>query len=132
MSSKKQHNNPLDGVNAKTMITELVNFYGWDILYAALRLKCFQMNPTIPDCLTFLQKTEWARNKVESFYLHRFKRMPKAHADQFDVKPRELSFSQGIVPGDPMPLTIETIKEMQAQAEENYKAARRSRSRDTR
>ena len=128
MSAKEQLNNPLDGVNAKTMVTELVDFYGWDILYAALRLKCFHQSPTIPSCLTFLKKTEWARNKVEGFYLHYFKRMPKAHAEQFDVKPRELSFAPGIVPRDPMPLTIEIIEEMQAQAEENYKASCRSRS----
>ena len=128
MSIEEQLNNPLDGVSTKTMVTELVDFYDWDILYAALRLKCFHVNPTIPSCLTFLKKTEWARNKVESFYLHRFKRMPKAHADQFEVKPRELFFPQNIVPRDPMPLTIEIIEEMQAQAEENYKASRRSRS----
>ncbi len=129
MSIKNQLNNPLDGVSTKTMVTELVDFYGWEILYAALRLKCFHMNPTIPACLTFLKKTGWARNKVENFYLHRFKRMPKAHADQFGIQPRERSFPQGMVPRDPMPLTIELIQEMQAEAEENYKASRRSRSR---
>ena len=128
MSAKEELNNPLDGVNAKTMVTELVDFYGWDILYAALRLKCFHQSPTIPSCLTFLKKTEWARNKVEAFYLHYFKRMPKGHADQFDVKPRELSFAPEIIPRDPMPLTIEIVEKMQAQAEENYKASRRSRS----
>ena len=129
MSAEKQRNNPLDGVNGKTMLTELVDFYGWDILYAALRIKCFQQNPTLPSCLKFLQKTEWARTKVENFYLHRFKQMPKARADQFDVKPRERSFAPNIVPRDPMPLTVEIIEEMQAQAEKNYKTSCRSRSR---
>ena len=129
MSTEKQLNNPLDGVKTKTMMTELVDFYGWDILYAALRLKCFHQNPTIHGCLTFLKKTEWARNKVESFYLYRFKSMPKAHADQFGIKPRERSFAHGIVPRDPMPLTIRIVEEMQAQSEDNYKAHRQSRSR---
>lgn len=132
MTVEEQQNNPLHGVSAETLVTELVEFYGWDILYAALRFKCIQINPSIPSLLTFLKKTEWARNKIEYFYLYRFKRMPKPRADQFDLKPRERGFADGIVPREPMPLTLEMIEEMQAQAEENYQAtqaARRSRPR---
>jgi uncharacterized protein (DUF2132 family) len=133
MSVSEQRNNPLHGLKAETMMAELVKFYGWDILYAAIGLKCFQTNPTIPSCLTFLKKTEWARLKVENFYLYRFKRMPKASAEQFELKPRERGFANGIVPKEPMPLTVEQIAEMKAQSEKDHKARtsneRRSNSR---
>jgi uncharacterized protein (DUF2132 family) len=117
MSIEEQQNSPLHGLSAETMMTELVEFYGWEILYAAMGLKCFKIQPTIPSCLTFLKKTEWARHKVENFYLYRFKGMPKARDDQFDLKPRERGFANGIVPREPIPLTIEMIEQMKAQSE---------------
>lgn len=125
MSVEEQQNSPLHGLSAETMMTELVEFYGWEILYAAMGLKCFKMNPTIPSCLTFLQKTEWARHKIENFYLYRFKGMPKARDEQFDLNPRERGFAHGIVPREPIPLTVKMIEQMKAQSED----ARRSRSR---
>jgi len=131
MSVEKQRNNPLHGLKAETMVTELVEHYGWDILYAALGLNCFQTNPSVPSCLKFLKKTNWARLKVENFYLYRFKRMPKAFGEQFDLEPRERGFSNGIVPGEPMELTFGIIAAMKEQAEEAYQAKKdgqRSRS----
>ncbi len=132
MSVEEQQNSPLHGLSAETMVTELVEFYGWDVLYAALRLKCFRMNPSIASCLTFLKKTEWAKFKVEDFYLYRFKRMPKMGEDQLELNPRERGFPIGMVPRDPLPLTVELVEELRAEAEENYKAMmaeRRSGSR---
>ena len=132
MSIEEQQNSPLHGLSAETMVTELLEFYGWDVLYAALRLNCFRINPSIPSCLTFLKKTEWAQFKVEDFYLYRFKRMPKLGEDQLELKPRERGFAIDIVPWDPMPLTVELVEEMRAEADANYRgmmAARRSRDR---
>jgi uncharacterized protein (DUF2132 family) len=129
MSVEEQQNSPLHGLKAETMVTELVEFYGWEVLYAALRLNCFQMNPSISSCLTFLKKTEWARFKVEEFYLYRFKLMPKG---EFDLNPRERGFAKHIVPWDPMPLTVELVEEMRAEAEANYRgmmADRRAKDR---
>jgi uncharacterized protein (DUF2132 family) len=125
MSIEEQQNSPLHGLSAEAMLTELVDFYGWEILYAAMGLKCFKIKPTIPSCLTFLKKTEWARHKVENFYLYRFKGMPKARDEQFDLKPRERGFANGIKPRDPIPLTVEDIEQMKAQSEK----ARNSRNR---
>lgn len=135
VSVGEQRNNPLHGLKAEVMLTELVDFYGWKILYTALGLKCFNINPTIPSCLTFLKKTEWARLKVENFYMYRFKRMPKPGPEQFDLKPRERGFRDGILPKEPTELTVEMIAEMKAQAAENYKersADRRPDRRDDR
>ncbi len=122
MSVEAQQNNPLHGLKLETLITELVEFYSWEILYAALGLNCFKMNPSISSCQTFLKKTEWARHKVENFYLYRFKQMPKAFGAELDLEPRARGFAKGIVPKDPMPLTLKLIEEMKAQAAEKYQA----------
>ena len=107
MSVEEQQTNPLHGVKAETMVTELVEFYGWDFLYENLQLNCFLINPSISSCLTFLKKTEWARFSVEEFYLYRFKRMPKLAPEPFDLNPRERGFPNGMVPWDPLPPTAE-------------------------
>ena len=133
MSIEEQQNNPLLGVGAEAMVTAIVDHYGWDILYAALGLKCFQINPSVSSCVTFLKKTEWAKMKVESFYLYRFKQMPKADRYDLELPPRERGFASGILPGEPMALTFGMIATMKEAAEEAYQAkqaSRRSRSRE--
>ena len=102
MSVEELKNSPLHGLSAETMLTELVEFYGWEVLGAAIDLKCFRIQPTIPSCLTFLKKAEWARNKVEDFYLYCFKGMPTASEDEMEMKPRERGFPVGVVPKEPI------------------------------
>jgi len=116
MSAELQRNNPLHGLKTETLLSELVEHYGWKILFAATRFKCFDVNPTIKGSLKFLQKTEWARIKLENFYLYRFKRMPKPNDVDFHLNPRERGFEHGIVPLSPMVLTIESIELSQAKA----------------
>ncbi len=124
MLIEENQNSPLHGLSAEAMVTELVEFYGWDILYAALGLNCFRMNPSIASAVKFLRKTEWARHKVENFYLYRFKQMPKARGAEFYLDPRDRGFANGVLPKEPMPLTVELIEEMKAEAEENYQNRR--------
>ncbi|NRB24199.1 VF530 family DNA-binding protein [Shewanella sp.] len=123
---EQQQNNPLHGLGLETMLSELVDFYDWKILYASLRLECFNINPNMAACLKFLKKTEWARERVESFYLYRFKRMPKGSSAQFELKPRERGFADGIVPRKPEALTIELIAEMRAKATADYEDMKRN------
>tara|TARA_R110001583_G_scaffold53742_4_gene165377 strand:- start:85 stop:636 length:552 start_codon:yes stop_codon:yes gene_type:complete len=113
---EEQQNNPLHGLSTEQLLTELVEHYGWKILYTAMRFHCFKVNPSIEGSLKFLKKTEWARTKIENFYLSRFKRMPKARDFEFELAPRERGFSLHIVPRDPMDLTIESIELSQAKA----------------
>lgn len=127
--TEKQQNNPLHGLKLETMIEELVGFYNWNILYAALRLDCFNNKPTVTSCVTFLKKTEWARERVENFYLYRFKRMPKANSVQFQLKPRERAFADGIAPRQPQELTVEIIAEMRAKATADYEAMKQNTKR---
>lgn len=62
-------NDPLHGKTLKTIIEELVAFYGFDTLAELINIKCFKENPSIKSSLTFLRKTEWARKKVEELYI---------------------------------------------------------------
>ena len=120
-SVEEQRNNPLHGLSTETLLTELVEHYGWKILYAAMRFHCFKINPSIKGSIKFLKKTEWARIKLENFYLSRFKRMPKARESEAQLAPRERGFSLHIVPRDPMELTIESIELSQAKAASAHK-----------
>lgn len=115
-----QQNNPLHGLKNETMLTELVDYYGWVILYEALRLDCFKLNPSIASSVKFLKKTQWASEKVENFYLYRFKRMPRPSAQQYELKPRERGFADGIKPKAPLALTVELIAEMKEKAQRDY------------
>ena len=63
--------NPLEGISLETMVTKLVENYGWERLGDKIRIRCFQENPSIKSSLTFLRKTPWARQKVEQLYLWR-------------------------------------------------------------
>ena len=116
-----QQNNPLHGVNLETVITELVAFYGWDILATAMRFNCFKTNPTIKGSIKFLKNTPWAREKLEGFYLYKFKRMPKPNEAEYLLSPRERGFADGIVPRAPMELTKESIELSQAKAASAFK-----------
>ena len=124
MSNEELQNSPLHGLSAETMLTELVEFYGWDVLAAAIDLKCFRIKPTIPSCLTFLKKAEWARNRVEDFYLYCFKGMPKASEDDEELKPRERGFPNGTVPKKPMALTVEKAEKTRMEIVEQVDKAK--------
>ncbi|MGX9461590.1 VF530 family protein [Shewanella sp. A14] len=64
-----QANNPLHGIKLETIVTELVEKYGWEELGARINIKCFKENPSVKSSLKFLRKTPWARDKVEYLYL---------------------------------------------------------------
>jgi uncharacterized protein (DUF2132 family) len=64
-----QTNDPLHGVTLKSILTQLVEHYGWERLGRAIEIKCFTNDPSIASSLKFLRKTPWARDKVESLYL---------------------------------------------------------------
>jgi uncharacterized protein (DUF2132 family) len=63
------HPNPLHGVKLETIVTALVDCYGWKELGDTILINCFRMNPSIKSSLTFLRKTEWARKEVEDLYI---------------------------------------------------------------
>jgi uncharacterized protein (DUF2132 family) len=67
-----QANNPLHGLTLEVIVTRLVEHYGWDGLAQRIAINCFKSNPSIKSSLTFLRKTQWARNEVEALYVATF------------------------------------------------------------
>ena len=64
-----QANNPLHGITLEKLLTEMVDYYGWDELGKRINIRCFTHDPSIKSSLKFLRKTPWARSKVEALYL---------------------------------------------------------------
>ena len=52
-----------------SILTRLVDQYGWDQLGKKIEINCFISEPSIKSSLKFLRKTPWARSKVEALYL---------------------------------------------------------------
>lgn len=65
----KQVNNPLHGLTLETILTRLVDHFGWQTLGQRIEIRCFNSDPSIKSSLKFLRKTPWARQKVEVLYL---------------------------------------------------------------
>ena len=105
-------NNPLHGVSLKNMLTEIVEHYGFGILFAYLNINCFKSNPSIDSSVKFLKKTDWAREKVEAFYLYQFKSLPRASTEQFELPPRERVIPQDQIPGKPAELSMEDAERL--------------------
>jgi len=106
-------NNPLNGVSLKIMLHELVSHYGFDILFAYLNINCFKTNPGIESSIKFLKKTQWAREKVEIFYLYNYKNLPRVSSEQFETPPRDRIIPEGQTPGEPAELSLEDAKVLQ-------------------
>lgn len=109
--NNEQRNNPLHGVNLETLLTELVNHYGFSILAEYTNINCFKNRATLESSLKFLKKTEWAREKMERFYLYNYKNLPKASDDQYEVPPR-----QRIIPAHQQPKEPKVLIEGEAPA----------------
>ena len=107
-------NNPLHGVGLKSLLTEIVDHYGFEILYAYLNINSFKNNPSIASSVKFLKKTDWAREKVENFYLYEFKNLPKASYEQFLLSPRDRIIPEDQKPGEPAELSLEDAERLRA------------------
>jgi uncharacterized protein (DUF2132 family) len=65
-----QPNNPLHGVTLEMILRQLVAHYGWIELGRQIEIRCFTSDPSLASSLKFLRRTPWARERVESLYLH--------------------------------------------------------------
>lgn len=118
-------NNPLHGVGLEQVLTELVDHYGFEILYAYLNLNCFNNNPSIKSSLKFLKKTDWAKDKVEGFYLYQFKSLPRADDEQFQLPPRDRIIPAHHKPQEPAQLSFDDAEQLR------QKRAKKSRERSS-
>ena len=104
--------NPLHGLSLNSLLIELVDYYGFDILFAYLNINCFKVNPSIDSSEKFLKKTDWARESVEAFYLYKFKNLPRASEEQFQFPPRDRIVPTDQTPGEPAELNIEDAEKL--------------------
>lgn len=105
-------NNPLHGLSLKKLLIEVVDHYGFEILFAYLNINCFKTNPSIESSVKFLKKTDWAREKVEVFYLYEFKNLPRASSEQFKLPPRDRIVPEEQTPGEPAELSLEDAERL--------------------
>jgi uncharacterized protein (DUF2132 family) len=70
--SEFQSKDPLHGITLEKILNALVERYGWEELGLRIDIRCFNFDPSIKSCLTFLRKTPWARKKVEDLYVWTF------------------------------------------------------------
>jgi len=59
----------LHGITLESLLTRLVEHYGWDGLARRIDINCFISDPSIKSSLKFLRRTPWAREQVEKLYL---------------------------------------------------------------
>ena len=74
----EQPNNPLHGITLETMLTTLVDQYGWEGLHKKIAVRCFLNNPSIKSSLKFLRQSPWAREKLERLYLQRRRKQKRS------------------------------------------------------
>ena len=60
---------PLHGVKLETIVRTLFDRHGWAEMADRIPVRCFQFNPSVKSSLTFLRKTPWARQRLESWYI---------------------------------------------------------------
>jgi uncharacterized protein (DUF2132 family) len=69
MMAAMASDNQLHGITLAKILEDLVAYFGWPELGRQVAIRCFQTDPSIKSSLTFLRRTPWAREKVESLYL---------------------------------------------------------------
>lgn len=115
-------NNPLHGLSLKNLLIEIVDHYGFEILFAYINMNCFKTNPSIASCLKFLKKTDWACEKVEAFYLYEYKNLPKASAEQFLLPPRDRVIPEDQAPAEPSELSLDDAERLREKRAEKAAA----------
>lgn len=73
----QQQNNPLHGVTLEKIISDLVEYFDWDMLARLIPINCFINEPSMKSSLKFLRRTPWARKKVEELYLDNFEKIKR-------------------------------------------------------
>ena len=70
MSSPAPHpRDPLHGITLENILDQLVARHGWSELGRRIPIRCFLFNPSVKSSLTFLRKTPWARQKIETWFI---------------------------------------------------------------
>lgn len=85
----KKPNNPLYGLKLELLLSEISECYGWELLSDALHIDRFQYHTGMKTTAKFLRSNQWAREKVENFYLYQYKNVPFPDDKQLTIPPRD-------------------------------------------
>jgi uncharacterized protein (DUF2132 family) len=109
LRSMQEHhkNHPLNGIKLPDLVQQLVDFYGWEVLAAQININCFKSNPSVDSSVKFLRKTEWARHRLEAFYLYRYRQFPLPTEAEHALPPRERAVDIAVGDKPPMVLTVD-------------------------
>jgi len=109
MTLMKQ-NNPLYGLKLELMLTELSDHYTWPGLSKALRIDRFDFHTGMKSTCKFLRNNQWAREKVETFYLYEYKAFPYPEVKLLSKPPRDRHIPEGQIAGEPKVITEALIE----------------------
>ena len=111
MTDKKQ-SNPLYGLKMDVLLTEISEHYGWELLSEALRIDRFQYHTGMKSTVKFLRNNQWAKDKVENFYLYQYKNFPCPDDKQLSIAPRDRSIPAEQQAGEPVEISADVIAEI--------------------
>lgn len=109
MTVTKQ-NNPLYGLKLEVMLIEISDHYTWPGLSEALCIDRFDFHTGMKSTSKFLRNNQWAREKVENFYLYEFKAYPYPEPKLLAKPPRDRHIPEGQLSGDPEEICEEMIR----------------------
>lgn len=107
MSSKKP-SNPLFGLKMDTLLSEISDHYGWECLSETLNIERFKFHTGLKSTIKFLRNNEWAKEKVENFYLYQYKNLPWPDDKQLSMPPRDRALLAEPKQAEPKEITEET------------------------
>jgi uncharacterized protein (DUF2132 family) len=79
--SNQELNDPLHGKTLEFILTNLVDFYGYEKLAERIKIACFINDPSIKSSLRFLRRNQWARVKIEKLYIATLKLSKQGRKD---------------------------------------------------
>lgn len=83
--------NPLYGLKLEQLLTDISEQYGWECLSETLNIERFQFHTGMKSTMKWLRNHEWAKDKVEDFYLYVYKNYAWPDDKQLMIPPRDRS-----------------------------------------
>lgn len=108
----KKTNNPLYGLKMDVLLTEISEHYGWELLSETLEINRFQFHTGMKSTVKFLRNNQWAKEKVENFYLYQYKNFPCPDDKQLSIAPRDRFISAEQTAGEPAEITAEVVAQI--------------------
>jgi len=111
--SDKKTNNPLYGLKMDLLLTEISQHYGWELLSETLNIDRFQYHTGMKSTVKFLRNNQWAKEKVENFYLYQYKNLPYPDDKQLSIAPRDRFIPSEQKTGEPADITEQSILQIE-------------------